>query len=177
MTTLAEQLKGMGAEKRVVRRGSILPTTEYSDGSADYLDMQSGIPGMLGSLLRGKGAIWDAGNKAAAGDWQGAGYSGGQAAGMAMSGGMGMARPTGSVGMAGNPIPISSWHGPRAAALRQRQMDEALALMRANPEKFMPGSRGAPLVDQLERAAQRYSFGDPVSPPPTAPGTVLPLRK
>lgn len=173
MADLMSDMGGYGGRQipragEITERLSVLPF-----GRDAYGRVQMAMPGLMHDGLQ---AFSNAGDAAARGDWRGAGYAGGQAAGMAMGGGMGLPRPSGSLGMAGNPIPMSSWHGPRAAALRQRQMDEALALMRANPEKFMPGSRGAPLVDQLEYAAKSMQFGPPVKQPPAAPGGVVGFR-
>lgn len=152
----------------LAERASILPI-----GIDIYGRAQWAVPNVLMAPYQ---AFWRAGDAAARGDWQGAGYAGAEAAGAAMVGGLGMPRPSGSIGMAGNPIPISSWHGPRAAALRQQQMQEALALMRQHPEKFMSGE-GALLVDQLENAAGRMQFGPSVKPAPDGPGSVIPMRR
>lgn len=76
---------------------------------------------------------------------------------------------------AGAVIPMSAASGVRAAALRSQQMKEALGLIRAHPEKFMAGE-GRGVVDQLERAAQRYSFSPPIKPPAQQPASVLPFQ-
>ena len=77
----------------VVRRATLLPLAEYDDGSTGLA-----VPGILQSPID---AFWNMGDAASIGDWQGAGYAGGEAAGAVLAGSMFARRPAGSVGAGG----------------------------------------------------------------------------
>lgn len=154
----------------LAQRASILPI-----GIDVYGGAQWAVPGMIHD---GWNAFWGAGDAAAAGDWQGAGRAGAQAAGMAMTGGMAMPRPANALASnGGRPTYLSEMHGARAAAYREQQKQEAIRLMRENAELFASHPEGFKILEQLERAAMRDSFGPSIKPPPVGGGSVLPFRR
>ena len=188
MTTLADLLKNsdMGgyspqqSEPVVSRRGSLWPVTEYADGSSEW-DANSGLSGHLmrglDNLTSGRGSFWGAGDAAAQGDWRGAGHYAGDVAANIGTDGIAIPKPYGALGMSGGgPIYMSSAAGARAAAYRQKQWDEAIRLIKSQPEKFVEGTPGWKLIDDLERIFYTQSLGGPVKGKPSAPATILPFK-
>lgn len=100
----------------MAERGNVLPIGRDIYGGSHWA-----APNLL---LSPWNAFWDAGNAASQGDWRGAGYAGGEAAGSAITGSMALARPAGSIGMSGTPRVKANINGlVRSFTLTPREVD------------------------------------------------------